>query len=236
MSKLAEVGFSQSYTYFTWRLTKQELTGYMAELAWGPKSDYMRANFWPNTPDILSGPLREGGPPAFKQRLILAGTLSPTYGIYSGYELCENAPASKDDEEYLYSEKYEIKDRDWSAAGNLSGYIARLNQIRRNHPCFHQMANLQFHATDNDQVIAYSKWTRDRTDRALVVVNLNPNAKESANVSLERSVLGFGPEQVILAEELLAGTLLRWEKSDFSLDLSPDSDPAAVFSLDAADA
>src|SRR2546429_3246859 len=112
MAKLAEVGFSQSYTYFTWRTAKPELIDYIVEVAHGPKADFMRPNFWPNTPDILSGPLRHGSPGAFRMRLVLAATMSPSYGIYSGYELCENEPASDANEEDLNSEKYEVKHRD----------------------------------------------------------------------------------------------------------------------------
>jgi starch synthase (maltosyl-transferring) len=117
MARLAEIGFSQSYTYFTWRLAQhgpEGLRTYVEELAHGPLADYMRPNFWPNTPDILSGPLRDGPPSAFASRYVLASTLSPSYGVYSGYELCENVPASPDNEEYLGSEKFEIKQRDFS--------------------------------------------------------------------------------------------------------------------------
>ncbi|MGH9037515.1 MAG: alpha-1,4-glucan--maltose-1-phosphate maltosyltransferase, partial [Acidimicrobiia bacterium] len=128
MARLAEVGFSQSYTYFTWRNTKAEFIEYLTEIAHGPKADYMRPNFWPNTPDILSGPLREGGPGAFKLRLVLAATMSPSYGIYSGYEVCENQPAAETNEEYLNSEKYEIKHRDFDRADSLAPFVARINQ------------------------------------------------------------------------------------------------------------
>ena len=128
MARLAEVGFSQSYTYFTWRVAQYGPEGirtYVEELAHSPLADYMRPNFWPNTPDIISGPLRGGPPSAFALRYILAATLSPSYGVYSGYELCENQPASADNEEYLNSEKYEIKHRDFWRPGSLAPSVRR---------------------------------------------------------------------------------------------------------------
>src|SRR5437764_15172658 len=130
MSRLSEVGFSQSYTYFTWRTHKGELQEYVDELAYGPLADYMRPNFWPNTPDILSGPLRHGHPGVFKQRLVLAATLSPAYGIYSGYELGENEPAAEFNEEYRRSEKYEVKNRDWSSPQSLATFAQLINEVR----------------------------------------------------------------------------------------------------------
>ena len=139
MARLAEVGFSQSYTYFTWRTVQygpEGLRTYVEELAHGPLADYMRPNFWPNTPDILSGPLRGGPPAAFALRLVLAATLAPSYGIYSGYELCENEPASPDNEEYLGSEKYELKHRDFSRRGTLAPLVKAVNATRRRHPAF----------------------------------------------------------------------------------------------------
>ncbi|MBV9661581.1 MAG: DUF3416 domain-containing protein, partial [Acidimicrobiales bacterium] len=150
MAKLAEVGFTQSYTYFTWRTVQHGTDGiwaYMEELAHGPKADYMRPNFWPNTPDILSGPLRNGPPSAFALRYILAATLTPSYGVYSGYEVYENRPASETNEEYLQSEKYEIKRRDFDQPGSLVPLFTEVNRIRRSHPAFRCLRTIRFHPT-----------------------------------------------------------------------------------------
>ncbi|MGH9037820.1 MAG: alpha-1,4-glucan--maltose-1-phosphate maltosyltransferase, partial [Acidimicrobiia bacterium] len=168
MARLAEVGFSQSYTYFTWRNTKAEFIEYLTEIAHGPKADYMRPNFWPNTPDILSGPLRRGGPGAFKLRLVLAATMTPSYGIYSGYELAENLPMAETNEEYFESEKYEIKHRDFGAPGNLGSFIATVNDIRRRHPALQELTNIHFHHTNNEWMLAWSKATEERDDVVLV--------------------------------------------------------------------
>ena len=161
MKALAKAGFTQSYTYFTWRNTKAELIEYLTELSQPPVSDYFRPNFFTNTPDILSPILQRYGRPAFKMRLVLAATLSPSYGIYSGYELCENE-AVPGTEEYLNSEKYEINTRDWHAPGNINEFIARINAIRRENPCLRQFTNLRFLETDNDQILCYAKATPRR--------------------------------------------------------------------------
>ena len=143
MKALAKAGFSQSYTYFTWRNSKSEITEYLTELAHTETREYFRPNFFTNTPDILTDVLQTGGRPAFKMRLVLAATLSPSYGIYSGYELCENA-AVAGTEEYRDSEKYQIKSRDWDRPGNIKEFVALLNRIRNNNPALHQLTNLQF--------------------------------------------------------------------------------------------
>src|SRR5205085_3370861 len=142
-------------SYFTWRTAGWELREYLTELTEEPIVDYMRPSFWPNTPDILAGPLRDGPPSAFRLRFLLAATMVPSYGIYSGYELCENEPASPANEEYLYSEKYEIKHRDWRQPGSLAPYVTRLNEIRRRHPAFAELRNIWFHHSNNDQILAY---------------------------------------------------------------------------------
>ena len=191
MAKLAEVGFSQSYTYFTWRNEAWELTEYLRELTAGPVADYMRPSFWPNTPDILSGPLRRGPPAAFKMRLVLAATMVPSYGIYSGYELFENEPASETNEEYGHSEKYEIKQRDWSRPDSLAPWIGVVNSIRRRHPAFWTLRNLTFHHSTNSQILAYSKQTDDRSDVVLMVVNLDPRTTHESTLGLDLGVLGL---------------------------------------------
>ncbi len=193
MARLAEVGFSQSYTYFTWRTVQygpEGLRTYAEELAHGPLADYMRPNFWPSTPDILSGPLRGGPPSAFALRLVLAATLSPSYGIYSGYELCENLPASADNEEYLASEKFELKERDFSHA-SLAPLIRAVNDARRNHRAFADLRSLHFHASDNPDIMAYSKTSDDGGDAVLVVVTLNPYAVAEATLHLDMEALGL---------------------------------------------
>ncbi|EPJ42082.1 putative Trehalose synthase [Streptomyces afghaniensis 772] len=173
MHTLAQIGFQQSYTYFTWRNTKEELTEYLTELS-GEAASYMRPNFFANTPDILHAYLQHGGRPAFEVRAVLAATLSPAWGIYSGYELCENTPLREGSEEYLDSEKYQLRHRDWETAERegrtITPLLTRLNTIRREHPALHRLRNLRFHHTDNDALIAYSK----RTGSDVVLVGRQP--------------------------------------------------------------
>src|SRR5438093_4999209 len=145
MRVLAKSGFTQSYTYFTWRNEKQELIDYLTEITGPPMADYFRGNLWPNTPDILHETLQRGGRPAFKTRLVLAATLSSLYGIYSGYELGEDVPREPGSEEYLSSEKYEYKVRAWDAPGNLVDYVTRINRIRYQNPALHLYRNLRFY-------------------------------------------------------------------------------------------
>ena len=210
MAKLAEVGFSQSYTYFTWRTGRVELEEYLDELAHGPKADYMRPNFWPNTPDILSGPLRDGPPSAFRQRLVLAATMTPSYGIYSGFELCENQPASPSNEEYLHSEKYELKQRDWDEPRSLAPLIALLNGTRRRHPALQRLRNITFHGADNPNVIAYTKHSDDRSDVVLVVVSLDPHGTVEATLDLDLALLGLPWDQPYEAFDELTFQSFTW--------------------------
>jgi starch synthase (maltosyl-transferring) len=194
MARLAEIGFSQSYTYFTWRVGQygpEGLRTYVEELAHGPLADYMRPNFWTNTQDILSGPLRGGPPSAFALRYVLASTLTPSYGVYSGYELCENAPASPDNEEYLGSEKYEVKERDFSRPGSLAPLFTTMNSVRRRHPAFASLRNVHFHGSDNPNVIVYSKASDDGGDVVLVIVTLDPYATQEATLDLDVTALGL---------------------------------------------
>jgi starch synthase (maltosyl-transferring) len=213
MARLAEVGFSQSYTYFAWRTAQYGPEGirtYVDELAHGPVADYMRPNFWPNTPDILSGPLREGPPAAFALRFFLAATLSPSYGIYSGYELYENAPASPDSEEYLNSEKYEIKHRDFSRTGTLGPFIKAVNAARRRHPAFARLRNILFHGSDNPNVMAYSKSSDDGSDTVLVVVTLDSRATQESTLHLDMAAVGLPPDQPFVAFDELSGEQYTW--------------------------
>ncbi|MGH9222662.1 MAG: alpha-1,4-glucan--maltose-1-phosphate maltosyltransferase [Acidimicrobiales bacterium] len=231
MAMLAEVGFSQSYTYFTWRTDKWELEEYLEEICHGPKADYMRPNLWPNTPDILSGPLRDGPPSAFALRLVLAATMVPSYGIYSGYELGENEPASETNEEYLYSEKYEVKHRDWSQPGSLEPLITRLNEIRRRHPAFADLRNIWFHHSSNDQILAYSKRTDDRSDVVLVVVNLDPYNPQSDTLWLDLDELGMPPDKPFVAHDELTGATYTWQGRSPYVFLHPTRQPAHILHL-----
>src|SRR6202008_1572515 len=173
MRALAKSGFSQSYTYFTWRNTKSELIEYLTELTGYPAKEYFRPNFFTNTPDILPVFLQEGGRPAFRIRLVLAATLSPAYGVYNGFELCENTPI-QGKEEYLHSEKYEYKVWDWDRAGHIKDEITRLNRLRQDSPALQIFTNLRFHGCADDEVLFYSKMTPDRRDIVFVAVSLDP--------------------------------------------------------------
>jgi len=230
MARLAEVGFSQSYTYFTWRHTKPEFIDYLTELAHGPKADYMRPNFWPNTPDILSGPLRRGGPGAFKLRLVLAATMTPSYGIYSGYELYENEPASEQNEEYLNSEKYEIKQRDFDRPDSLAPFIAQLNGIRRRHPAFAELTNIYFEHSNNPWILAWSKTSEVDDDVMLVVVNLDAIHVHDDVLGLDLPRLGLPVDQPYEAHDELTGVTYVWTGPNPYVRLSPDQ-PAHVLHL-----
>ncbi|WP_329406486.1 alpha-1,4-glucan--maltose-1-phosphate maltosyltransferase [Streptomyces sp. NBC_00704] len=229
MHTLAQIGFQQSYTYFTWRNTKEELTDYLTELS-GPAASYMRPNFFANTPDILHAYLQHGGRPAFEIRAVLAATLSPTWGLYSGYELCENAPLREGGEEYLDSEKYQLRPRDWEAAEregrSLAPLITRLNEIRRAHPALHWLRNLRFHGTDNPSVIAYSKRTGSNT--VLVVVNLDPHHTQEATVSLDMPRLGLDDGATLSVHDELTGETYAWSRTNY-VRLEPGRTPAHVF-------
>jgi starch synthase (maltosyl-transferring) len=230
MARLAEVGFSQSYTYFTWRNTKAELAEYLDEVALGPKADYMRPNFWPNTPDILSGILRGGGPGAFRLRLVLAACMTPSYGIYSGYELCENQPMSDANEEYFESEKYEIKHRDFSQPGSLVPFVARINDIRRRHPAFADLGNVAFHHSGNDQILCWSKANLAADDVMLMVVNLDPHNTHEDTLSLDLPALGFDWNETFEAFDELTGMTFIWTGAHPYVRLDPGL-PAHVLHL-----
>ncbi|MFC8614318.1 alpha-1,4-glucan--maltose-1-phosphate maltosyltransferase [Streptomyces olivaceus] len=229
MHTLAQIGFQQSYTYFTWRNTKQELTQYLTELT-GDAASYMRPNFFVNTPDILHAYLQHGGRPAFEVRAVLAATLSPTWGIYSGYELCENTPLRDGSEEYLNSEKYQLTHRDWTRATRegttLAPLITRLNTIRRDHPALHRLRNLRFHHTDNDALIAYSK--RVGSDVVLTVVNLDPHHTQEATISLDMPQLGLDRHESVPVHDELTGQTYHWGRTNY-VRLEPGRTPAHVF-------
>jgi starch synthase (maltosyl-transferring) len=234
MARLAEAGFSQSYTYFTWRTEQhgpEGLWAYLTEIAHGPVADYMRPNFWPNTPDILSGPLRNGPPSAFALRLVLAATMAPSYGIYSGYELYENQPASESNEEYLDSEKYQIRHRDYGRADSLAPLITAVNRIRRDHPALQRLRSIRFHSTTNPQIIAYSKSSDDGADTVLVVVNLDPHQAQEASIHLELDVLGVDGSRPFLVVDQLSGESYGWFGSEAYVRLDPEWRVAHIFSV-----
>ncbi|WP_331449686.1 alpha-1,4-glucan--maltose-1-phosphate maltosyltransferase [Streptomyces prasinus] len=228
MHTLAAIGFQQSYTYFTWRTTKRELTEYLTELS-GQAACYMRPNLFPNTPDILHAYLQHGGRPAFEVRAVLAATLSPAWGIYSGYELCENTPLREGCEEYLDSEKYQLTPRDWEAAEregrSIAPLITRLNTIRREHPALRALRNLRFHHTDNDSVIAYSK--RSGADAVLVVANLDPHHTQEATVTLDMPQLGLDRHESVPVHDELTGETYHWGRTNY-VRLEPGRAPAHV--------
>jgi starch synthase (maltosyl-transferring) len=228
MRALAKAGFTQSYTYFTWRNFKEELTQYLEELTRSEMAEYFRGNFFVNTPDILPEVLQRGGPPAFRMRAALAATLSSVWGIYSGFELCE-AAALPGTEEYRSSEKYEIRVRDWKAPGNISDYIARLNAIRRENPALHAMAGLRFYSADSPHVLFYGKATAARDNLILVAVNLDPFAAHEAALRMPLADLGVGPDETYELHELLGGDrrLVRGDTHRVTLD--PQSAPALIY-------
>ena len=220
MRVLGEVGFQQSYTYFTWRNTKWEIQEYLAELS-GGASPYMRPNFFVNTPDILPTYLQNGGRPAFAIRAALAATLSPTWGVYAGFELYENKPTKPGAEEYYFSEKYEYKPRDWNAAeasdDSLAPFISRLNEIRKQHPALQQLRNINFHRVDSDQVICYSK--RDGDDLVITLVTLDPFVAQNTMVHFDMPALGLDwADQIQVVDKLTGNQFNLAEHTEFNLD------------------
>jgi starch synthase (maltosyl-transferring) len=220
MSKLGEVGFSQGYTYYTWRTEPWELRDYVVELTQGPLAEWFRPAFWPNTPDILSGPLRDGPPAAFLLRFVLAATLVPTYGIYSGYELCENEPASDANEEYLRSEKYELKDRDYGSPHSIAPLIRRVNEVRRAHPGVWDLRDVRFHHSDNDRILAYSRGRADR-DLLLCVVNLDPHHAQETTVRLDLGAMGLPQVGQHHLRDELTGDTYTWSGDAAYVRLDP---------------
>ncbi|PWI44185.1 alpha-1,4-glucan--maltose-1-phosphate maltosyltransferase [Streptomyces sp. ICBB 8177] len=236
MRTLAEVGFQQSYTYFTWRNSKDELTDYLTELS-QETAHVLRPNLFVNTPDILHAYLQHGGRPAFEARAVLAATLSPTWGVYSGFELCERTPYREGSEEYLNSEKYELRPRDWAGAEaqgrSLAPLLTTLNRLRRRHPALQRLRNLRFHRTDNEAVIAYSKRARTADgghDTVLVVVNLDPHHTREATVSLDMPELGLDWHEFTPVRDALTGETYHWGRDNY-VRLDPATVPAHVFSL-----
>lgn len=230
MQALAKVGFTQSYTYFTWRESKAELKAYVEELLHGPMRDYYRANFWPNTPDILPFHLQHAAPAAFKVRAALAATLSSSWGIYSGYELCEGLPLPGR-EEYLDSEKYQLKTRDWNKPGNIKEFITRLNRVRHSEPALQSYGNLAFIGADNDQILAFHKWSDDLTNRVIVIINIDPAKRQESLVHLPLEQLGIQSGQLFELEDLIYEETYTWRESTNFVSLDPRTKPVHVFRL-----
>lgn len=228
MQALAKVGFTQSYTYFTWRNFKPELTEYFTELTQTEVAEYLRGNLFTNTPDILPPILQQGGRPAFKMRLALATTLSPVYGVYSGYELCENE-AVLGTEEYLNAEKYEIKVRDRNAPGNIRDYIARINAIRKENPALQEYRNLRSYESEDDNVLLYGKRSYDGSNIVLMAVNLDPFEAHQARIRLPLESWGIGPDERFQVDELITGERHLWKGAAQAIRLDPRVEPAAIF-------
>jgi starch synthase (maltosyl-transferring) len=214
---LARLGFTQSYTYFTWRTSKPELTEYATELA--SRVDEMRPNFFVNTPDILHESLQQGGPGMFAIRAALAATLSPSWGVYSGFELYENTPLVWGSEEYLDSEKYQLRPRDFAAAlaegRSLEPWLTQLNAIRRAHPALQQLRTLQFHHVDNDSLLAYSKTDPATGDTVICVVTLDPFSTVSGTVSLDQPALGMDWQDRFQVHDEVSGKTYDWGETNF---------------------
>lgn len=232
MYRLAKLGFTQSYTYFAWRNTKWELEQYFTELTQTDVNEFFRPSLWPNTPDILTEYLQSGGRPAFLIRLTLAATLGASYGIYGpAFELCENRPIRQGSEEYLFSEKYEVKNWDLNRPDSLRDLIARVNRIRRANPALASNRRLRFHSIDNNQLIAYSKTTEDMDNIILTVVNLDPHYTQSGWLDLPLDYLGLDPHQAFQAHDLLTDSRYLWQGPRNYVELNPQVMPAHILRI-----
>ncbi|GLW06176.1 alpha-1,4-glucan:maltose-1-phosphate maltosyltransferase 2 [Microtetraspora sp. NBRC 13810] len=253
MRTLAQVGFHQSYTYFTWKNSREEVEEYLAELA-HDTSHFLRPNLFVNTPDILHEYLQQGGVPAFKIRAVLAALMAPSWGVYAGYELAENVPVRPGSEEYLDSEKYQYKPRDWEQAEregrSLAPFITQLNLFRRAHPALQELRNLRFHSIDQPDLICFSKRLPPERptgaydpasrrnglgDVVLAVVNLDPHHTREATVSLDMPALGLDWQAEFVVDDELSGESYRWRQANY-VRLDPHIQPAHVFTVRAAPA
>jgi starch synthase (maltosyl-transferring) len=230
--RLAKAGFTQAYTYFTWRNTKEELTAYLEELTEYPVNQYFGPNFWPNTPDILPASLKSGGKPAFLARLVMAATMTSNYGIYgAAFELMQDTPFKPGSEEYLNSEKYELKHWDLDSPASLKSYIAQVNAIRRGNKALRGMQGLRFHPTDNPYMICYSKATKDFASRILVVVNLDPFNTQAGFVTLDMAGLGLAADAAFDVHDLLTDNRYMWSGPRNYVELRPAELPAHIFHI-----
>jgi starch synthase (maltosyl-transferring) len=232
MHRLAKLGFTQSYTYFTWRNTKAELISYFTELTKADSQQYFRPSLWPNTPDILTEYLQFGGRPAFIARLFLAATLSPNYGIYGpAFELCENRAREAGSEEYLDSEKYEVRHWEIDRPDSLRDLIARVNWIRQDNPALQRGRNLCFYPLDNDELICYGRWTDDFTNVLVIVVNLDPHHTRSGWVELPLTDLAIDPRDPYQAHDLVSDARYLWHGARNYVEIDPEIMPAHVLRL-----
>ncbi|MBN2428925.1 MAG: alpha-1,4-glucan--maltose-1-phosphate maltosyltransferase [Deltaproteobacteria bacterium] len=232
MHHLAKLGFSQSYTYFTWRNTKAELMEYCHELTQSAGREYLRPNLWPNTPDILNEYLQFGGRSGFMVRLVLAATLGANYGIYGpAFELCENRPLKPGSEEYLDSEKYQIRQWDLEAPHSLRSFIGRINRVRRENMALQTDWNLKFHAIDNEEMLCFTKHTEDLEDILLVVVNLDPHHMHSGWLEIPLQELGLPPQQPYQVHDLLSEARFLWNGPRNYVELDPRMMPAHIFRI-----
>ncbi|HLB09122.1 MAG TPA: alpha-1,4-glucan--maltose-1-phosphate maltosyltransferase [Gemmatimonadaceae bacterium] len=231
MKLLAKLGFTQSYTYFTWKNSAVELHAWWAEMHNALSLEYMRGNLFANTPDILHEYLQHFGRPAFRVRLLLAATMSPLYGIYSGFELAENTPVRPGSEEYLDSEKYQIRVRDWNAPGNLNGEIKLLNTIRRDNPALQRMNNLTFRDSENAQVLFFTKTAPGWRNDLLVIANLDPSRAQETVVTVPLAELGLDPDMPYIVEDLLTGARYSWRGARNYVRLDPTLQPGHILRL-----
>jgi starch synthase (maltosyl-transferring) len=232
MQRLAKLGFSQSYTYFTWRTTKAELSEYLTELSQTERVDWFRPNFWVNTPDILHAYLQQGGPAAFRVRATLAAMTAPSWGMYSGYELCERVAAEPGSEEYACSEKYQLRPRDWNRADSLAPYITRLNEIRHRHrEAIALLPALRIQEIKNDSMLCVSRVNQARDDALLVVVNLDPYHPQEGTIWLDLEGLGIPGDIPFEAHDELTGTTYVWQGPESYVRLDPAQQSAHVLHL-----
>jgi starch synthase (maltosyl-transferring) len=227
---LAKAGYTQSYTYFTWRNFKEELIEYMTELTRSGIAEYLQGNLFTNTPDILPPILQRGGTPAFKMRLVLAATLSPVYGIYNGFELCENR-AIPGTEEYLNSEKYEYKVWDWDRPGNIKNYIARINKIRKENAALQGNRNLRFYDSDDENILFYGKMAATKDNLIFVVVNLDPFQTHESIIRIPVKEFGISLHEKYMVDELINGTTYLWTGETQKITLDPAIEPAMVLRI-----
>jgi starch synthase (maltosyl-transferring) len=230
MQVLGKIGFSQSYSYFTWRENKAQLTEYVQELTQGEMRWYYRANFWPNTPDILPFYLQNANRAMFMMRAALAALLSSSWGIYSGYELLENQPLPGK-EEYLDSEKFQLYQRDWNKSGNIKGFIGQLNRIRKQEEAFHKYDNIVFHHAEHDEVICFSKSTADFRSRVLVVISFNTQQRVGSRIHLNLASLNLGYEQKYQLIDLLYHQQYEWQGDNNYVELDPNATSMHVFKI-----
>ncbi|MBL8659553.1 MAG: alpha-1,4-glucan--maltose-1-phosphate maltosyltransferase [Rhodospirillales bacterium] len=232
LKMMAKVGFNQSYTYFTWRNFKGELIEYLTELTQSHDKEYLRPNFFANTPDINPPFLQTGGRPAHQIRFILASTLSSVYGIYNGFELCEATPIPGK-EEYLNSEKYDYKVWDWDRPGNIKDFITRINRIRQDNPALHELENLRFYPASDDNVLFYGKMTADRSNMIFIVVNLDPFDVHEAELSFPVAEMGLADADTYQVVELLTGARHLWRGAKRVVRLDPAVNPCEIYRVGA---